>query len=113
MSVIGGRSMFVAVSVRIYFIIEIAMVVRFELSIHKSGIGVECLPHHAVHVKRSHQRGEQTDNIEVRASHCGMGVNPAVMYAVADRLARPEGQWSPFHRKGWRAAVYPFSGHLN
>ena len=58
-------------------------------------------------------RGEQTDNIEVRASHCGMGVNPAVMYAVADRLARPEGQWSPFHRKGWRAAVYPFSGHLN
>ena len=27
-----------------------------------------------------------TDNIEVRGSHCGLGVNPAVLYAVADRL---------------------------
>ncbi len=55
---------------------------------------------------------EQTDNIEVCSSHCGLGVNPAVLFAVADRLAQPEGAWSPFRRDGWRAAVYPSSGHL-
>jgi pimeloyl-ACP methyl ester carboxylesterase len=56
--------------------------------------------------------GEQTDNIEVCGSHCGLGVNPAVLFAIADRLAQPEDGWSPFHRHGWRAAVYPFSGHI-
>jgi pimeloyl-ACP methyl ester carboxylesterase len=56
--------------------------------------------------------GEQTDNIEVCSSHCGLGVNPAVLFAVADRLAQPDGAWSPFRRDGWRGAVYPFSGHL-
>lgn len=55
---------------------------------------------------------DHTDNIEVRGSHCGLGVNPAVLYAVADRLALPENGWQPFDRSGWRAAVYPFSGHL-
>lgn len=54
-----------------------------------------------------------TDNIEVRGSHCGLGVNPAVLYAVADRLAQPEGKWAPFERSGLRALVYPSSGHLN
>lgn len=41
-----------------------------------------------------------TENIEVQASHLGMGVNPAVLYAVADRLAQPEGAWQPFDRSG-------------
>jgi len=27
--------------------------------------------------------------------------------AVADRLAQPEGQWSPFDRSGWRSLVFP------
>jgi hypothetical protein len=26
---------------------------------------------------------------------------------VADRLAQPEGKWSPFDRSGWRSMVYP------
>jgi pimeloyl-ACP methyl ester carboxylesterase len=56
--------------------------------------------------------GEQTDNIEVCSSHCGLAVNPAVLFAVADRLAQPEREWTPFRRDGWRAAVYPSSGHL-
>jgi esterase/lipase len=56
---------------------------------------------------------ERTDNIEVHGSHCGLGVNPAVLYAVADRLAQPEGRWARFERSGWRAAVYPSSGHLH
>jgi hypothetical protein len=41
--------------------------------------------------------GEQpTENIQVHASHCGLGVNPSVMIAIADRLAQAEGQWTPF-----------------
>ena len=54
-----------------------------------------------------------TDNIEVLGSHCGLGVNPAVLYAVADRLALPDGAWAPFERKGWRTAVYPSSGAVH
>jgi pimeloyl-ACP methyl ester carboxylesterase len=46
-------------------------------------------PHHA-----------QTENIEVVASHIGLGLNPSAWWAVADRLAQPEGQWRPFDRTG-------------
>lgn len=53
----------------------------------------------------------QTDNIQVRGSHTGLGVNPAVFFAVADRLAQKEGEWVPFKRAGLRAFVYPSSGH--
>jgi pimeloyl-ACP methyl ester carboxylesterase len=55
--------------------------------------------------------GPETDNIQVHGSHCGLGVNPAVLYAVADRLAQAEGEWHPFERKGLRAFVYPSAGH--
>jgi hypothetical protein len=48
-----------------------------------------------------------SENIEVESSHCGMGHHPAVVYAVAERLAQPEGQWAPFDRSGWRSMVYP------
>jgi pimeloyl-ACP methyl ester carboxylesterase len=48
-----------------------------------------------------------SESIEVESSHCGMGHHPAAVYAVADRLAQPEGQWAPFDRGGWRALVYP------
>jgi len=51
--------------------------------------------------------GRHTESIEVVSSHIGMAVHPAVLYAVAERLAQPEGQWQPFERRGWRAAVYP------
>ncbi|HUR42114.1 MAG TPA: alpha/beta hydrolase [Verrucomicrobiae bacterium] len=30
-----------------------------------------------------------TENVEVRGSHCGLGVNPQVVRIIADRLARP------------------------
>jgi pimeloyl-ACP methyl ester carboxylesterase len=52
-----------------------------------------------------------TDNIEVRGSHCGLGVNPSVLYAVADRLAQPDDHWAPFKRDGFKAWVYPSAGH--
>ena len=54
-----------------------------------------------------------TDNIEVKGSHCGLGVNAAVLYAVADRLALAEDGWKPFERRGLRTFVYPSSGHVH
>ncbi len=45
----------------------------------------------------------QTENILVPASHVGLGVNPIVMVAIADRLAQKEDAWMPFDcRAGWR-----------
>lgn len=41
-----------------------------------------------------------SENIEVHASHLGIGMNPTTLYAVADRLAHPEGQWQRFDRHG-------------
>ncbi|MDC8754803.1 alpha/beta fold hydrolase [Erythrobacter sp. sf7] len=51
-----------------------------------------------VHWRGSVQKPAPTpsENIEVHASHCGLGVNPSVMIAIADRLAQPEGTWAPF-----------------
>lgn len=51
-------------------------------------------------------RGAKSENIEVSASHFGMGANPSVLWAVADRLAQPEGRWKPFDRRGLRALLY-------
>jgi pimeloyl-ACP methyl ester carboxylesterase len=42
----------------------------------------------------------RSENIEVHASHLGMGMNPTALYAVADRLAQPEGGWKRFDRNG-------------
>ncbi len=55
------------------------------------------------------QPGDQTENIEVHASHCGLGVNPTVMLAIADRLAQIEGNWKPFEAKGFASALFPRS----
>lgn len=48
----------------------------------------------------------QAENVEVRTSHVGMGMHPAVLYAVADRLAQPEGQWQPFRPRGPQRWMY-------
>ena len=53
------------------------------------------------------QKSPIAENIEVKASHCGLGHHPAVVYAVADRLAQAEGEWKPFDRSGFRSFVYP------
>ncbi|MEO6064335.1 MAG: alpha/beta fold hydrolase [Lysobacterales bacterium] len=50
--------------------------------------------------------GRLSENIEVTASHLGLGVNPAVWWAIADRLAQREGSWAPFERSGWRSMLY-------
>ncbi len=46
------------------------------------------------------------DNIEVYASHLGLGFNPAVLYALADRLSNHPDEWRPFQRIGWKRLVY-------
>jgi dienelactone hydrolase len=47
------------------------------------------------------------ENVEVYlASHVGLGVNPAVLWAVADRLAQHEGQFVQFDRSGPFAIAY-------
>jgi len=53
------------------------------------------------------RRSARSENIEVEGSHCGLGANAAVLYAVADRLAQPEDGWRPFDRGGLRALVFP------
>lgn len=50
---------------------------------------------------------ENTENIEIEGSHCGLGHNPLALYAIADRLAQPEDVWTPFDRGGWRSMFYP------
>ncbi|MEM8751591.1 MAG: alpha/beta hydrolase [Pseudomonadota bacterium] len=52
-------------------------------------------------------KSDYAENIEVRSSHCGLGHDPAAAYAIADRLACPEGEWAPFDRAGVKSAVYP------
>lgn len=55
----------------------------------------------------SHQaETTRTENIEIIASHIGMGVNPVALYAVADRLAEIEGNWNKFDRGGWKQYFY-------
>jgi pimeloyl-ACP methyl ester carboxylesterase len=51
--------------------------------------------------------GPLRENIEVRGSHCGLGHNPAVAYAVGDRLAQPEGAWEPFKAPRPLRYLYP------
>jgi len=53
------------------------------------------------------QEGPTSENIEVRGSHCGLGHNPAALWAVADRLAQPEGRWSRFASAGALSLLYP------
>ncbi len=51
--------------------------------------------------------GPQTENIEVASSHFGFVANPAVFWAVADRLSLAVGGWRPFERGGPFAAYFP------
>jgi pimeloyl-ACP methyl ester carboxylesterase len=57
-----------------------------------------------------HPDHTETENIEVVASHIGLGLNPSTWWAVADRLAQPEGRWRPFDRTGFlglKSFIYP------
>ena len=47
-------------------------------------------------------RGALCENIEVPASHIGLGLNPLALVAMADRLAQAPGRWRPFDAGGFR-----------
>ncbi|WP_244549162.1 lipase family alpha/beta hydrolase [Bradyrhizobium canariense] len=50
---------------------------------------------------------DTAENIEVYlASHIGLGVNAAALWAIADRLAQAEGEFSHFDRSGPFAIAY-------
>lgn len=51
--------------------------------------------------------GPRRESIEVVGSHIGLGHNPAVVVVVADRLAQPEGAWSPFRAPRGLARWFP------
>jgi len=70
-------------------------------SIYSRGDGI-------VNWRTSLQReSKSAENIEVYlASHVGLAVNPAVLWAVADRLAQREGEFQPFNRNGPFAIAY-------
>jgi pimeloyl-ACP methyl ester carboxylesterase len=53
--------------------------------------------------KLSHEKETRlAENVEVIASHVGLGLNPSALYAIADRLSQPEGEWQKFDRSGWK-----------
>lgn len=49
-------------------------------------------------IQKPSRDNTKTENIEVFASHIGLGLNPTAWWAVADRLAQPPEQWQPFKR---------------
>ena len=49
----------------------------------------------------------RAENVEVRGTHLGMGVNPSVALVILDRLAQPEGGWTPFDRPVALTPWYP------
>jgi pimeloyl-ACP methyl ester carboxylesterase len=52
-------------------------------------------------------RSPQAENIAVIGSHFGYGHNPAVVWAIADRLAQPPGQWAPFRPPAALRPLFP------
>jgi hypothetical protein len=50
--------------------------------------------------------GENVENIGINTSHFGMGYNPTVFFALADRLRQAEGSWAPFEIIGLRKFFY-------
>ena len=46
-------------------------------------------------------------NVEVRCSHVGFGVDPATLWLIADRLALPPGQYRPFRPPPLLRPFYP------
>lgn len=49
----------------------------------------------------------RAENIAVIGSHFGYGHNPAVVWAVADRLAQPAGEWAPFRPPAVLRPLFP------
>lgn len=52
--------------------------------------------------------GPLRESIEVASSHLGIGWHPVALLTIADRLAQPEGAWTPCRApKPWRRPFAP------
>ncbi|MGA5302504.1 esterase/lipase family protein [Nucisporomicrobium flavum] len=54
-----------------------------------------------------HPPYERHENIATVSSHFGLGHHPAVLWAVADRLAQPESGWRPFEPPTMLMPLFP------
>jgi pimeloyl-ACP methyl ester carboxylesterase len=52
------------------------------------------------------QTAPTTENIGILSSHAGLGHNPLALWAIADRLAQPEGKWRRFDRTGLKSVLF-------
>jgi len=52
-----------------------------------------------------------TENVEVHASHVGMGMNPLALYVIADRLQQDPARWQRFDLRGARRWFYKTTDH--
>lgn len=53
------------------------------------------------------EEGPQRENIEVRTTHIGLGFHAPALWVIADRLAQPEGIWTPFQPGPLVAPFFP------
>ncbi len=51
--------------------------------------------------------GVRRENIEVVASHIGLGFHPAALWAMTDRLAQDPDRWAPFRPPAVLRGLYP------
>ncbi len=49
----------------------------------------------------------RAENIAVLSSHIGYGHHPAAVWAIADRLAQPRGEWAPFQPPPMLRPLFP------
>jgi pimeloyl-ACP methyl ester carboxylesterase len=52
---------------------------------------------------------KQTENIEVKGSHSGLGHNHQAIRIIANRLAQPEGEWQPYENQNKKKASFSTS----
>jgi len=54
--------------------------------------------------------GTESENIEVRTTHLGLGFHAPAVWVIADRLAQPFGTWRPFRPGPLVAPFFPRQG---
>lgn len=57
------------------------------------------------------EENAQNENVEVFASHVGLGFDPMTLLCVADRLAQPEGSWKRFKDTTVGKLFYTYPWH--
>lgn len=59
------------------------------------------------------RRTVRSENIQVYGSHCGLGFNTSAMFAIADRLAQPAGEWTHFRAPMLLRGAFPVTDDLD